>query len=177
MFCWPDACSCSFGTQKSFQSKDKTWTQLHRWESGSTSIAAQSRQRLVEEPLVFFGRLVTWSVMKSKRSIEYGCCFTKKGNPKNHWILLWRGLDVYSRGLGSSNHQFWDPMIVSTPSRSWKFLGLSEHETRKKKHAAHGLSSPTFGYFFLPNFPNDIWASHILSSLRFLIRAFRWYIT
>ena len=36
--------------------------------------------------------------------------------PKNHWTLLGstakkRGLDVYSRGLGCPNHQFWDPMI------------------------------------------------------------------
>ena len=32
--------------------------------------------------------------------------------PKNHWTLLERGLDVYSRGLGCPNHQSWDPMIL-----------------------------------------------------------------
>ena len=31
---------------------------------------------------------------------------TQTTNPKNHRTLLWRGLDVYSRGLGSPNHQF-----------------------------------------------------------------------
>ena len=34
-------------------------------------------------------------------------------HPKNHWILLWRGLTLYSRVLGSPNHQFWDPMILT----------------------------------------------------------------
>ena len=29
--------------------------------------------------------------------------------PDNHW-----GLDVYSRGLGSPNHQSWDPMVLRT---------------------------------------------------------------
>ena len=38
--------------------------------------------------------------------------YLNKKFPKNHWTLLLRGLDVYSRGLGSPNHQFWDPMIL-----------------------------------------------------------------
>ena len=32
--------------------------------------------------------------------------------PKNHWTLLWRGLTLYRRVLGSPNHQLWDPMIL-----------------------------------------------------------------
>ena len=34
------------------------------------------------------------------------------GYPKNHWTLLWRGLTLYRRLLGSPNHQLWDPMIL-----------------------------------------------------------------
>ena len=34
-------------------------------------------------------------------------------DPKNHWTLLWRGLDVFIQGVGiSSPHQFWDPIIL-----------------------------------------------------------------
>ena len=36
------------------------------------------------------------------------CCFF----PKNAGTLLWRGLTLYNRVLGSPNHQFWDPMIL-----------------------------------------------------------------
>ena len=32
--------------------------------------------------------------------------------PKNNWTLLWRGLTLYRRVLGSPNHQLWDPMIL-----------------------------------------------------------------
>ena len=32
-------------------------------------------------------------------------------NPKNQLTLLWRGLTLYRRVLGSPNHQLWDPMI------------------------------------------------------------------
>ena len=32
--------------------------------------------------------------------------------PKNHWTLLWRGLTLSRRVLGSPNHQLWDPMIL-----------------------------------------------------------------
>ena len=45
--------------------------------------------------------------------------------PKNHWTLLERGLDVYSRGLGCPNHQFWDPMILRVDGKSSNLFTLS----------------------------------------------------
>ena len=50
-------------------------------------------------------------------------------HPKNHWILLWRGLTLYSRVLGSPNHQFWDPMIL----RAEGFFQQIQAFSRSKK--------------------------------------------
>ena len=44
--------------------------------------------------------------------------------PKNHWTLLWRGLTLYSRVLGSPNHQFWDPMILKVLKNQFDHVAL-----------------------------------------------------
>ena len=64
--------------------------------------------------------------------------------PKNHWTLLLRGLDVYSRGLGSPNHQFWDPMILRVQSISESVMipcqrSSKRHSAAPKKDNANPL--------------------------------------
>ncbi len=42
------------------------------------------------------------TVMNHERKRMNWVCFY----PKNHWALLWTGLTLYSRVLGSPNHLF-----------------------------------------------------------------------
>ncbi len=73
-------------------------------------------------------------------SIGPGPC-KKGGNPKNHLDpAKKRGLHVYSRGLRSANHHFWDPMIL----REDQFVYLSDffgkRVARPKKLCANPLA-------------------------------------
>ena len=47
-----------------------------------------------------------------KRLFFYNSFYSNWICPQNHWTLLWTGLSLYSRVLGSPKHHFWDPMIL-----------------------------------------------------------------
>lgn len=63
----------------------------------------------------FFGRLVTWSAMKSKKSIDYGCCFTKKG--KEHFTPFCLPTAHPAAHENSSDCQ--NMKLEKQPCRSW----------------------------------------------------------
>jgi len=59
--------------------------------------------------------------MKLWSSPTVGIIRTSIHHPENHWTLLWRGLTLHTKVLGSPNHHFWDPMIL----RASNFHSLS----------------------------------------------------
>ena len=79
--------------------------------------------------------LVVLFVLRSFREVLVA--FLEKWDiiyPKNHWTLVQKGLDVHSRGLGSPNHQFWDPMILRVIDKLDCLIEMDQKSHREENH-------------------------------------------